>query len=468
MKLQVKKLLPIIIGIFLILTIAVTIFLVQQGVITLTRARPTSIPQNIQLTNIGDSSFTIVFTTELSVPAALRIPDGGTGNTIVLDDRDKAIGSQNPYYSHHITVPNLTSQQTYSFIIISDGKEYESPGKYIVTTSQQISSAPPSQNPLFGTVILPDGTKGKDTIVTARAEGSQVLSSITNDSGNYILPTNSLKNEQLNTYQNLTDKSQILLNFFRQTYTAKITTDYKLGQNLPSITLNHIYTFLPQEETLLKPPAEGFESLDEISFTSDEPTVISPRDNQSFVDQRPNFSGTGGVRQKANLSIPALSINETIDITPQGRWSFRPEENLPQGNYTAEFTLQNDAGISSKITRSFSILASGSQVSQSATPSATPTFTPSPSPSPTATPIPSISISPTPTVITSITPTIGVSITPTFTPSPSPSPTATPIVIPTSTPLPPIDSPGNLTSSTILAVFSIVLIVAGAAIFFAL
>ena len=477
MKLQsFRKHTPIFLGIFLILAIAVTIFLIQQGVLTLTRARPTSIPQNIQISNISDSSFTVVYLTELEVAGALKIPEGGTGNTIILDDRDKSTGNQRLYYSHHITVPNLNPQKTYSFIIISDGKEYSSPAQYLITTGPQITSPPPAQNPLYGTVILPDGSNGEDTIVTAKTESSQIISSVTNSSGAYILPTNSLKNEHLENYENLSDETQISLNFFRQNFTAKIITDYKLGQNLPAITLNQNYSFFPQEERPIQFPEQGFESIDEITVSSSQPTVVSPRKNQSFIDQTPTFSGTGGADKKLTVSIPSAGINEQIEISPQQRWTFQPDKNLAQGDYTASFSIQNEAGVSTIISRNFSIFPLGSQIAQSATPSATPTFTPSPTPttisgSPTPTPIESEPTStPNPTVTISTTP--GVSPSPTMTPTPTlsvePSETISPTQIPTSTPLPPIDKPGDVTSTTILTIFSIILIVAGASIFFAL
>lgn len=470
MKHNLSKNISIITGIFIILSIAITIFLIQQGVLTVTRARPTSIPGNIQITNVSDSSFTVIFTTELSVAGALRIPEGGTGNTIILDDRDKPLGNQNSYFSHHITVPNLEPQKTYSFIIISEGKEYSSPAEYIVTTGPPISENPPSQNPLYGIVNLPDGNKGSDTIVTAKTNTSQTISSVTNGDGNYVLPTNSLKTESLSGYEILADDTQISLNFFRQNFKSKIVTDYKLGQNLPQITLNQTYSFFPQQDELTNKPEQGFESIEETEFTSSQPNVVTPRDNQSFVDQTPIFSGTGGPSRVVDISIPKVSIEEKVDISPQGRWDFQPNEDLPQGDYEVTFTIQNEAGVSSIITRDFSIFPSGSQIAQSATPSATPTFTPSPSPTTTISLTPTLSLSPSVTV--SITPQASPTSTPTSSPtlqpSLSPSISLSPTLIPTSTPLPPIDNPGDISSTAILTIFSIVLIVAGAAIFFAL
>ncbi len=462
-----KKNAPLFIGIFLILAIAVTIFLIQQGILTITRAKPSSIPQNIQITNISDSSFTVIFTTELKTSAAIRIPEGETANTIIYDDRDKSKGVQNDYFSHHITIPNLKPKQTYSFVIISEGKEYASPAEYLITTGPAIDSPPPSQNPLYGKLLLPDGSMGVDTIVTAKSNDSQVISSITNDSGNYIIPTNSLKTANLSEYQILDASTQIFLSFFREKYTAKITTDFELGQNLPVITLNQAYAFLPQTDSLESQPSEGFDSIDEPSETSAQPSVISPRTGQSFIDQRPTFSGTGGANRKVIISIPSANISSSVNISSQGRWTFRSETELSQGEHTVIFTIQDENGINIVISRSFSIFPSGSQVAQSATPSATPIFTPTPTQSePTPT-----TASPTPTIEMSITPTISVepTISPTEGLTPTPTEiTPTPTFIPTSSPLPPIDKPGDMSSTTLLAVFSIILIIAGAAIFFAL
>jgi len=464
-----KNKLSLIIGIFLILAIGVTIILIQQGILTVTRARLTSIPENIQITNISDASFTVVYKTGLQSLGAIKISSGNTSSTIVLDDRDKSSGIQNKYFSHHVTIPNLEPQKTYTFTILSDGKEYTSPAQYLATTGKAIASAPPSQNPLYGNVLLPDGNTGSDVIVIAESENSQVISSITDNTGSYILPTNSLKNESLSEYLKLNPNSQIFLTFAREQYSAKITANFDIGQNLPIITLNQRYAFSPSEPALVNKAEEGFDT-DQVTESTTEPTVISPENNQSFIDQRPTFSGTGGINKKVQVTIPSENINETIDISAQRRWTFRPENPISQGDHTVQFNIQDDNGINVRINRSFSIFPSGSQLVETATPSATPAFTPTPTI--TATPTLSPTLSPTVSVTPAVTltPTIAISITPTSTPSVTLTPTiaTSPTLIPTATPLPPIDKPGSVSSTAILGIFSIILIVAGAAIFFAL
>ncbi len=463
-----KKNLPLLVAILLIFGIAITIGLIQQGVFFVTKARPTSVPENVQITNVSDSSFTVVFTTGLSSPAAIRLSEGTTGNTIILDDRDKSTGTQNDYFSHHITIPNLEPQKTYAFIIISDGKEYRKEGEYLVSTGLTIENPPPSQNPLYGKVLLPHGEGAPDTIVTAHTENSQIISSVTNEDGTYIIPTNSLKLENFSNYVLLDQDSPVFLNFIREELEAAITTNYQIGQNLPAITLNQQYAFSTTNEALMRPNTspngDGLGELNEIATPSQAGSVTTPRNTQSYIDQRPEFSGTGGPGRIVTISIPQLNLTTTTQISEQGQWSYRPQENLPQGDYAISFEVPDENGIQLRISRDISILASGSQITEDATPSATPTFTPSPI----LTPSVSITLSPTqsPTLTTSPSPTgMLPTATPTTAQTLTPNPT---IFIPTTTPLPPIEKPGTVSQTVILGIASIILIIAGAAIFFAL
>jgi len=455
MKAQLqKKNLGIIAGIIFIIIIGITITLIQQGVLILTRARPTTIPERVQVTNVSDTSFTIVFTTGVKTTGAIMLPEGDISNTIILDDRDKASGIQNEYFSHHITVPNLKPQETYTFTIISNGEKYENAAEYKVTTGTSITTPPPAQNPLYGNLLLPDGSQASDTIVIAKTENSQSISAVSDKSGKYIIPTNSLRNNLLTGYLVLEPDSQIFITSFRENYQAKIATNFQIAQNLPPATLNQNYSFSPDEGAGLERPSEGFESIEEPSASTTRPSVTSPRENQSFVDQKPTFSGTGGANETVKILIPSQNLADTTRISSQGRWTYRPENNFSQGEHAVTFEIPDASRIVSKIVRNFSIFPLGSQIAESATPSATPAFTPTPTES-----------GPTPTQGTA-------SPTPTLEPTPetTSAPTATlqPTNIPTSTPLPPIEKPGDVSSTAIMGIFSIILIVAGAAIFFAL
>ncbi len=143
----------------LIVVIAISTVLIQSGVFYVGKAAQDGIPRNVFITNVTDTSFTVVFTTTALSEAVITMNEVQTGNSVTLDDRDKKSGAKNKYYSHHITIQNLKPTIKYSFKILSLGKEYTSP-EYVATTGQPISLPPPAQNPLFGTVLLPEGGTG--------------------------------------------------------------------------------------------------------------------------------------------------------------------------------------------------------------------------------------------------------------------------------------------------------------------
>ena len=456
----------------LVVIIGISIALVRSGIFYVGKAAPDSQPQNFGVTNITDSSFTAVFTTTGSVDATVVMNDANTGSTLILDDRDKKSGSQSKYFSHHISVPGLEPETEYTFKLIVNGTEYQSPD-YKVKTGKQISSPPPTQNPIFGSVLLPDGAIGVDTLVMAKSGESQMISSITDSKGEFILPTNSLRNSSYSSYVNLSDNSELTLTLMRQSMSATINTVFKTSQNLPKVTLQQNYNFVSQQETTPSPVEPLFNfSIPSTGQTID---ITTPSDGESFVDFRPIFKGTSYPNSSINITVPKV-FTQQLTAKADGSWSFQPQNAIPQGNYTItiEGTDENNEEVT--VTKRFTIFPLGSQIIESATPSATPTNRPSATP--TRTPTPS------PTTVPSVSP--SMSISPSPTPSPTPTiivPTATIIpaatIVPTSIPatptaqvtptsLPTISDPGGTENTIVLTGFSIILIAAGLVMLFAL
>ena len=99
-----------------------------------------------------------------------------------------------------------------------------------------------------------------------------------------------------------------------------------------------------------------------------------------------------------------------------GRWTYRPKTPLSPGLHTITITTKDRFGILRSITQSFTVFASGTQVVQSATPSATPTITSTPTQTPTV--VPTIISTPTPTPTILVTPTPIITVIPTAIPTP--------------------------------------------------
>lgn len=449
--------------IVLIVVIGISTILIKNGIFYIGKAAPDTEPQNFSLTNITDTSFTVIFTTSGLVDGVVNINDAKTGNSIILDDRDKKTGAQAKHYSHHITVPNLSPDTQYAFKLLVGGKEYTNPS-YTVKTGKPLTSTPPSQNPLFGKVLLPDGGVGSDAVVMAKTEQSEIISAVTDSKGEFILPTNSLRTLAGSEYLVLQNETTFTITVFRQTMKASVSTTYQVGQNLPPVTLLQQYVFSQVSEVVSTQSSQL-----NISFPSSGKTVdiVSPKQDESFIDQRPLFSGTSYPNSTLSLTIPGV-VEQQLLVKADGSWSFQSPSGIPQGKHTLTITTNDSINPKVSLTRNFTIFAQGSQITENATPSASPTI--KPSATPTATPTPTKI--PTPSVTTTITPSLSPSptATPTLaaTATPTSLPTMKPTVYYTPTKLPPIEKPGGVENTAILTGISVILIIAGTAILFAL
>ncbi len=455
--------------VFLAVVVGISTLLIQNGIFYVGKAAPDTQPQGFSITNITDTSFTALFTTNGQVDAVLSIKNSQTGNSLTLDDRDKRNGGQGKYFSHHITVPNLTPNTSYAFRLIIGGKEYSS-SSYSVKTGQTISATPPDQKPLFGKVLLPDGSAGSDSIIIAKTDQSESVSSITDEKGEFILPTNSLRNISSSGYITLNDSTVVTISIYRQQYNSKVTSNYREAQNLPPVTLQQQYTFINTQESTETGSSEfNFTSPTATGATVD---ILSPKQAEEFVDQRPLFKGTSYPNSGVSLLIPGVA-EEQILTKADGSWSYRTPGNIPQGIHTITITVKDPNNKEVNVTRRFTIFALGSQIVESATPSATPTTKPTATPTKTQ-PTPTIAtkptaqptLAPTPTGIASSSPTLTPTKAPTVTPTATVTPLPTIYFTPTKTP--PIKAPGAAENTIALTGVSIILIIAGVSLLFVL
>ena len=470
--------------ILLALGIGVTSYLVQTGVVVVGRATPDRQPQNVVISNITNSSFTVSFTTNEKVQAALSVAEVGKNPQIFFDNRVKS-GTQTPYASHFITVPNLSADTPYQFEIISDGEIFtNNGGSYTTKTAPNLNSTAKSLGEISGKTILPDGTAANDAVVIVEIPGGQILSTVTGSGGEYKLILDKVRTQDLKAYLDIPQSTQVVIKLMSGSLKTTITSTLLDASNLPTSTLSYNYNFVAVEgeefatsSSVLKAPTP------QVKFG--EIKITTPTENQSFVDTRPLFRGT---------AVPNQTVKILIDKTPSstiadrnGLWTHRPDSPLSAGPHKLTVQTQDAFGISRSLSANFTIFPSGTRVSQTATPSATliptsaPTSTPTKTPTlvPTSsqaasTPTTSLTQTPTPTLtaITNPTPTTGA-----LTPTTNPPPTLTPTLIavkPTATPthapqvggLPP-EAPGSA-ASVMLATFSVILITAGVALLFIL
>jgi hypothetical protein len=440
------KRIPTLLGLVLIFVgVGVTSFLVSKGIIFFGNANPSSVPQNVRITNITDSSFTVSYSTDANVAGSVNWGKDQTLGQIALDERDQQSESLINHKIHSITIGNLSQSTKYYFSIASAQDKYLNNGTlYEVVTGGSIPTTPSDQKPIVGKAVNSEGNPPTEAIVYITLDNSQVISSLIKSDGTYIVPLNSLRNQDLNSYFTFSDNQNLKMLFYGDGFSSNVTLLVSQINPVPTVTLSNNYDFAQGTSPVASSSAEQNENLTN-SFPTPKPNsstsvktpeIITPAENQSFSDQQPVIKGKALPNETVEITIHSDTPTQTqVTTDAYGNWSYRPTAPLTPGNHTVTITTKDANGILRTITQNFTVYAAGSQVNPVANP---PTSTPSPSTAPTTSPSPTPTLTPTPVPSTSPIPTLSPSPSPTPTPSPIPtvSPTQTPAPVRTSTPAP--------------------------------
>lgn len=427
-----------------------------------TKASVGEIPNQLQISNITDTSFTVSYTTQERVTGAIIYGRDSKLGQVRLDDRDA--GKPSARQVHYITISGLEPATNYYFAVQSAAVELLNNNEpYKVRTANNLSESTATPVSVTGNVNLPDGTIPMDGIVYLSASlsaASQLLSTPFKPDGTYLLPLGSLRASDLTSYFNLDSDTILQITILNASSQSRISVKAGHANPVPLVTLSRDYDFIsdtsftaftasqsaPLSEAspsgTLSPgaPSSGFPSFPENTESS--PDIITPQDEEEFIDQQPLFQGTASPNAIVVIIIESTQeIRTSVEADNSGNWQFRPTEPLSPGQHTITIHALDASGVKQTIKRSFTVFAEGSKFTE---PSVSPTFSPTPTPvssSPTVTPKPTSS----PTVILTptLTPTTPVpTLAPTITPTPVSLQSPTPVVTVTPTPFP-IAAPGS-------------------------
>lgn len=407
-----NKRIPTLLGlIILVIGIAVTSFLVRNNIPFFSQASIGENPQNVKITNITDTSFTVSYITSDLVAGIVSYGITPTLGQTALDDRDQLTGSVASYNVHHVTVRNLKANTKYYFSITSGQSVFlDNNEPFEITTGITIQTPPTNQPPMTGTILALDGAPAKDTLIYVSTGESQTLSMILKTDGTYILPLNALRTQDLTQYFTFSDTTVIELLAQSQSEQSTATLFASQIKPVPTITLSKNYDFRNGETTSaeIATPSAGFSLLQSLPITplGKKVQITTPKNNEAFQDARPIFKGTTAPNTTVEITIHSDdNIKAQVISDIAGNWTFRPPTTLSPGNHTITIVSRDASGVIKSITQSFVVNASGTQIVQSATPSGTltPTIgsaTPTPTLSTTLTISPTLSLSPTQTITT--------------------------------------------------------------------
>jgi len=418
------KKIPTLLGLFLIIVgIGLTTFLVNQTALFKTKASPSDQPQNVRITNITDSAFTVSYTTADAVIGSINYGKSTTLGQSGLDDRDQQSGDFAAHTIHTATVRGLTPQTKYYFKITSGQNTYLNKDQpFTVLTGPAVTDSPPAQSPITGKIVLPNGNAPQEALVYVTTGGAEVVSALAKPDGSFIVPLNSLRTSDLSSYYSIANSAKVDVLAIGDLLSSNVSLSLNKSHSIPTITLSQNYDF--SQATSPTPgtttTSEAFPAFTSTSSaTGNDPQILTPQDNQSFTDQQPNFTGKALPNESVQIVIHSDTTIQTKVVTDEnGNWTYRPSDQLSPGTHTITILAKDASGVVKAVTQSFVVYAAGTQINP-AIPTGKVTPSPSPKLTPTSTPgAPTPTNTPTPTVTI-------IASAPSATPTNTPTPTVT-------------------------------------------
>ena len=370
---KIRKVPTIIAILVLIVGVAVGVVLVQTRQIFRLGASPDIAPQDIRVSNITDSSFTVSWVTDKETVGSVTPFSVTSGPSTV----------------HWVKIENLDADKTYNYKISSGGQEFDNSG---IAWSQKTATAGATSGQsqiLSGSVTTPSGQPASGVLVYVSAGGIDPVSALTTSSGNWIttLPA-----------EGLTQTSPLLEIFVQGgglgvasakvfPGTANPTPTIILGQthdfrNQPAnqdTTLPEANLALPEDAT--ESAQSGFEVGDTATKSSQVVTLESIDEGEVITTDSPEFFGEGPVGTEITITIESTPQTDTVTVDSSGEWDWTPPDNLEAGTHKITVKWRDASGILRTLTRTFIVQAAEGPAFET-TPSA---GTQTPTPSPTAT-----------------------------------------------------------------------------------
>lgn len=369
-------------------------------------------PRNIKISNIGDTSFTVTWITDIAAAGFVQYGEAGQSpDLVVSDERDQQKGTIDPYKTHFVVVRGLKAGTTYSFRVGSGKNLYDKQGTLYETTTGVTLGAPPTADVAYGQIVTETGEPADGSLVYLTIPGMAEQVGLVKSSGSWVVPLSTARSADLKSYgkydaatgqTNLFIQSpdatttQLTVPLASHTPVAQITLGQSAVQSTPVITNTTNNSTAPasrfSNETLA-PVTEAGELM-----------LLTPKFGEGVNTARPEIIGNAPAGTEVTIEVHSEAVvNGKVVADSNGEFSFSVPTDLPAGQHTVTISALINGAVR-RVTRSFTVYAAGESnlPYYSATPSAT--LAPSPSAGPTARLSPTVRpsatprLSPTPTI----------------------------------------------------------------------
>lgn len=413
---NVPSKIPTIAGLLLVVaSVGVVVFVVERALRSPSGAAGSQEPKNLEVSNVSDTSFTVSWMTGEKATGTLLVSSPSKTNRIYYDERDTT-GKLGAYSSHSVTVRDAQAATTYSFKVLSNGRQYTNAGKpFEITTPQSLSPNTNGLDPAYGKIITARGEPAEGALVYLTLEGGQKLSSLTKPSGIFLIPLNQVRTEDLTTFLPTVERMDETLLVRHSTGDITATTDTLNDSPVPDMTIPGTFDFRRQNAKTTTNNALALRATTPAAAVAQQTgatvlgettvkpagvvTLVSPAQNAYLTATLPLITGTGIPNKFIAISLGITRpISGSTQVKADGTWSYTPPKPLAPGKQSVTITTVDANNKPVAITHLFEIFKSGTQVLGVATGSATltPTFTPTP------TTLVSSTDSPTPTEVSTL------------------------------------------------------------------
>jgi hypothetical protein len=403
-----------------------------------TSAHQGTSPQEVYITNVTNTSFTISWLTAVQTPGFISL--ASKEKTVTLTDDLDNDGILRPRFIHYITAKDLKEETEYEIKILNSEK------KCFTSTCPIFNQKTPTRltksvnlPPIHG-LIVSENNQPIETVVYLTIGKSATLSGRTDSSGLWVIPLSNLRERDLLSGIPLsdTDLVQIIAKSGLNKNSMAVTDLKSIRENasIPAMQIGKNYNFLNlvSKKNLIAQSQNQILGVQtqEIELEKKYDFLFPLQDEEITTDNQPRFRGIGIKGKILLVTVNSQPQIDRITVNDDGIWTWRPPKPLPPGTHQISIQGYDEQGNLVTVTRKFIVLKSGERVLGEATASAT--MTPTVKPSPSTTPLP-----------TSIQ-------NPTLAPN-SPTPQTSPTFIPSPTSIPATATPprsGNITNSLIL------------------
>ena len=371
--------------------------LVQQRQQAPPRAAAGGEPIDLAIANISDQSFSVSWTTAEKVTGRVLL-----GTRWINDVRDSQ-AEMSESTTHFVTVDGLAAANGYEFRVESGGRQYDSQGKqFSVTTAASLVGSLPAADVAQGIVKAGGGTGAAapsdgaaGAIVYAQLPGGQLLSALSAESGNWVIPLSTSRIADLSSWLSYDRTATVYTIRADGAAAGKATATVITGidQPVPPIVLGQNYDFRQtaqeQQATSNKQQATSqpsrmpelnlrslfnFEDLGPVTPMDSGVTLLNPgEDGEKISTTRPELFGEGPKNLEVNITVESPeTVKGNAMVDSDGRWKFAMPTDLAFGSHTVTLQWIDAEGVIQILKRSFVVQAASGEPAFTASPSATP------------------------------------------------------------------------------------------------